>query len=401
MTPTARHAIARWTAQTATDGANGETLLEGFAERALAAGFPLWRGFATLASLHPTLEARSFAWVRGEGTAKVTEHLRQPSEFDDRNEWLQSPLYALYLGDQRSVRHRLDHSSPSLNYPMLRDMQARGATDYLAYKTWFPDEGAGEGIMTSWTTDRADGFTDEHVAWLEDLLPSLEIALKSHSLSWTTRQLLETYLGRDAAQRVLAGEIQRGVAQSLDAILWSSDLEGFTKLSDQEPRERMIDLLNAYAEVTARAIEAEGGQVLKFIGDGMLAAFDLAAGADAADRALAAAVAAVDATANLSQARAADGLPVSRLRVALHRGDVFYGNVGSPNRLDFTVIGPAVNEAARLCDICRSLEQDIIVSAAFHAAAGTVCDRLVGLGRYALRGVGAAQHLYTVERPHR
>jgi adenylate cyclase len=164
----------------------------------------------------------------------------------------------------------------------------------------------------------------------------------------------------------------------------------------------VIDLLNAYAEVAVDAVTDAGGEVLKFMGDGLLAVFDRATRADAPAAALGAAQTALAGVETLGTARAAAGLPTTRLRIALHVGEVYYGNVGARSRLDFTVVGPAVNEAARLCDMCRSLDQDLVLSAAFHAAfhadAATPRDRLVGLGRYALRGVARPQHLFTLDR---
>jgi adenylate cyclase len=188
------------------------------------------------------------------------------------------------------------------------------------------------------------------------------------------------------------------VPERLDAVLWASDLAGFTRLADTQPEDRVVDLLNAYAEVAVDAVTAAGGEVSKFVGDGLLAVFDRATVVDAPAAALRAAETALAGVEALGERRAGAGLPTTRLRIALHVGEVFYGNVGAPARLDFTVVGPAVNEAARLCDMCRSLDQELVLSAAFHAAAERRRDRLVGLGRYALRGVGRPQHLYTLDR---
>src|SRR6185436_4953234 len=201
----------------------------------------------------------------------------------------------------------------------------------------------------------------------------------------------------DAALRVLDGNIVRGRAEPIQAVLWFSDLVGFTRISDQVGAGGMLALLNDYAEAQVEAIEAQGGHVLKFIGDGMLAIFPH-------DNTQAACVSALDAAvdqrrriAALNERRTAADLPVTDTHIALHVGELLYGNVGSPRRLDFTVLGPAVNETSRIEALCGSLEQAVIVSTAFAEAAGDARNRLVSLGRYAMKGVARPQELFTLD----
>jgi adenylate cyclase len=207
----------------------------------------------------------------------------------------------------------------------------------------------------------------------------------------------ETYLGRDAGHRVLRGHIERGVAEKISAVLWFSDLQGFTRITDTAPPAQIIPLLNDYADAVVSALKAQGGEVLKFMGDGTLAIFDAAAADDACRHALDAADDAIRRIAALNERRVAEGLPVSRLYLGLHVGDVFYGNIGSYERLDFTVVGPAVNETSRIAALCGSLDQHVLLSSAFAAAAGESRARLVSVGRYALRGVRRPQELYTLD----
>ena len=246
---------------------------------------------------------------------------------------------------------------------------------------------------------KADGFSDRQIAALKSLVPSLALAAKCASLAQIAETLVETYLGRDAGRRVLTGRIARGVADRIGAVLWFSDLRGFTRITDTAPTEQVIPLLNDYAEAVISAIHEQGGEVLKLIGDGTLAIFQADDPARACRCALEAQALARQRVAALNERRAALGLPLTQVYLGLHVGEVFYGNIGSQGRLDFTVVGPAVNEVARIAAMCRSAERDVLLSPAFAAAAREE-DRatFVSVGRYALRGVGRAQELFTLER---
>ena len=239
------------------------------------------------------------------------------------------------------------------------------------------------------------GFDDRDIAALERVVPYLALAIKSVSLVRMTRTLMETYLGRDAGQRVLGGRIVRGIAERIDAVVWFSDLRGFTRITDTAP-EQVIPLLNDYADVIVSAIEDQGGDVLKLIGDGTLAIFTAEDRAHACEAALAAALAARQGVAELNKRRSGQAQPATDMYLGLHVGKVFYGNVGSRERLDFTVIGPAVNEASRIAAMCRSVDQPVLMSSAFAHVEG-VRHRLISIGRYALRGVAHPQELFTLD----
>jgi adenylate cyclase len=271
-------------------------------------------------------------------------------------------------------------------------------TDYVAVINRFAAAGViGEmdGVYSSWATATPDGFSDNDIAALERLVPYLALAIKSVSLVRMTGTLMQTYLGRDAGQRVLSGRILRGVADTIQAVIWFSDLRGFTRITDTAPKQ-VIPLLNAYSDVIVSAIHEHGGDVLKLISDATLAIFAAEDRTHAANAALSAAIAAREGIHALNKRRELDGEPVTDMYLGLHAGEVFYGNIGSRERLDFTVIGPAVNEVVRIAAMCRSVDQPVLTSSAF-ANVDAVRRRLVSVGRYALRGVSHAQELFALD----
>ena len=310
--------------------------------------------------------------------------------------WRRSPFYKM-LQTGESFCARLNAATAD-EFSMISDLLKAGMTDYIAIISRFAAEGViGEmdGVYSSWATRAPDGFVDYQIAALRRVAPYLALAIKSVSLARMTGTLMETYLGRDAGQCVLSGRIMRGVAERIEAVLWFSDLQGFTHITDSAP-EQVIPLLNDYSDAIVSAIHEHGGDVLKLIGDGTLAMFTAEDRLHACSAALSAAVAARQAVSELKKRRAADGKPVTDMYLGLHVGEVFYGNVGSRERLDFTVIGPAVNEASRIAAMCRSVDQPILMSAAF-ADVGDIRRRLLSVGRYALRGVSNPQELFTLD----
>ena len=389
--------LLRWLADAGLSGQRELNLLQGFCERVVAAGLPLGRAVLGVDTLHPVLEGRVFYWQRDGAGPTESEYGRLDPDSSEEK-WLQSPFHQLYETGAGMLRQRLGNEP--LEFPVLEELRQRGMTDYVAMVHRFGTEGA-IGLMdctySSWASDHAGGFGDDDLAALDFLVPSLALAIKGASTARITETLVETYLGRDAGHRVLSGHIQRGVAEKISAVLWFSDLQGFTRITDTAPPEHLVPLLNDYADEIVSALRGEGGEVLKFIGDGILAIFDAAAAQDACRQALDAAAAAIRGVAALNQRRSAGGLPVTRFYLGLHVGDVFYGNIGSFDRLDFTVVGPAVNETSRIATMCRSLDQDVLLSSAFAQAAGPSRRRLVSVSRYALRGVQRPQELYTLD----
>ncbi len=392
-------ALNRWLAEAVLGGATEMALVEGTCTRLQEVGLPLRRVMVGVDTLHPVVSGRSFYWRRDQ----AAEHL-EFGRADARvtANWEGSPHHYLLSRGESRLRRRLDRPETRLDeFPILGDLVGQGVTDYVAYLNRLAADAAiGEMdcIYSSWTTDRSDGFTDDELAALDHLAPVLSAAIKNVSLGRIAETLVETYLGRDAGRRVLRGAIDRGVAERIPAVLWFSDLKGFTRLVDTLPPDQVIPLLNDYADALVTSIHGAGGQVLKFVGDGILAVFDARQPADGCRAALAAVADAIGRVAAVNNERGADGRPVTGFYIALHVGEVFYGNIGSVDRLDFTVIGPAVNEVTRIAGMCRSLDQDIILSPDFARASGAGPELLVSLGRYALRGVARPQELYTVDR---
>jgi adenylate cyclase len=389
--------LLAWITDAGLSGRRELELLQGFCERARAAGLPLVRAVLGVDTLHPVLEGRIFHWQADGAAPRESEYGRANPGASDAT-WRASPFFHLYESGGTMLRRRLP--DPACEFALLDEIGQQGMTDYVALINRFGAEGA-IGMMdctfSSWATDRADGFADRDLEALEFLIPFLALAIKSASIARIAETLVETYLGRDAGHRVLRGHIERGVADKISAVLWFSDLQGFTKITDTAPPEQIIPLLNDYADAIVSAIQVQGGEVLKLIGDGILAIFDAAAAEDACGGALDAAEAARARIAALNERRRQAGLPVTRSYLGLHVGEVFYGNIGSVDRLDFTVVGPAVNEASRIAAMCRALDQDVLLSSAFAEAAGAASRRLISVGRYALRGVRQPQELYTLD----
>src|SRR5262245_15864906 len=400
-------ALNAWLTKAGLHGEPEPALVSGFCERAVAAGLPISRAQVFIDTLHPVHEGRLVRWGHDPSQPAVVEYDRtflpegvSDPDLADSNaaaRWRASPFFRLLQTGESLLRRRLTADSDP-EFSFLRDHRAVGMTDYVAIIDRFAPEGViGEMdcVYSSWMTAHAEGFADAHIAALTRVVPNLALAFKAVALARMTGTLMETYLGRDAGRRVLSGRIMRGVTERIDAVIWFSDLRGFTRITDSAPAQ-IIPLLNDYADVIVSAIHAGGGDVLKLIGDGILAIFTAADRAHACAAALAAAMAARSEVAKLKERRARGGLPVTDMYLGLHVGEVFYGNFGSTERLDFTVVGPAVNETSRIAAMCRSVEQPVLVSEAF-ANVGGMRGRLVSVGRYALRGVGQPQELFTLD----
>jgi adenylate cyclase len=389
--------LQEWLVANALADAEESALLQGVCERLCAAGMDLWRGAAAIDSLHPTVEGHFYEWRRTKGQAGGREYERNNVAED---KWQQSPFFRLLETRERRLRRRLCDNYRQGEFPMVDDLVAEGVTDYLAYVIPFTDvarAGDSDALSTSWCADRPGGFTEEQVAVLDRLLPTLALAFRNRAIARSANNLVQVYLGRDAGTRVLRGQIERGKTESIRAVLWYSDLSGFTRIADTASQDQIVPLLNDYADCQVSAIHGQGGQVLKFVGDGLLAIFQGEEDAQACHRALDAADDAFRRLGELNRTRGEKALPTTRFYLGLHLGTVLYGNIGTQDRLDFTVVGQAVNEASRIQALCKSLDRNVILSAGFARAATRSSNRLVSLGRYALRGVRQAQELYTLD----
>jgi adenylate cyclase len=388
--------LSTWITEAGLAGQSETSILAGFCEREVARGLRLARALVLVDTLHPIYEGRAFRWTRAQKETTLTEYGKSD---DDASRWQRSPFYWLEESGDSLLRRRLTAETEA-EFSIFPDLRADGMTDYVAIASRFAgDDNIGDMdcVYSSWTTDAPQGFADADIDHLCRLMPFLALAVKSASLARIAGTLVETYLGRDPGRRVLQGRIARGVAERIEAVLWFSDLRSYTRFSDTARPEDIIPFLNHYADAVISAVHEHGGDVLKLIGDGVLAIFTAEDRGRACDTALEAALRARHAVATVSQRRAAQALPITDMYLALHLGDVFYGNIGSKDRLDFTVIGPAVNEVSRIAAMCRSVDQPLLVSSAFASALGEARSRLVSVGRYALRGVGRPQDLYTLE----
>lgn len=379
-------------------GTSETTLLATLCDRAVASGMPLARATVIVDTLHPIHEGRVFRWARDSGETTVVEYGRS-REGERLEQWRGSPFYHLLESGDALLRRRLTAANVN-EFSVFPELREAGITDYVAMINRFAADqiiGEMDCIYSSWSSDKPEGFGDDDLRDLQRLVPFLALAVKSASLARIAETLVETYLGRDAGRRVLSGRIARGVADQIDAVLWFSDLRGYTRITDTADPGHIIPLLNDYADAVISAIHEQGGDVLKLMGDGTLAIFTAADRGGACRAALAAAGLARRSVAALNQRRGADGLPTTEVYLGLHVGEVFYGNIGSEARLDFTVVGPAVNEVSRIAALCRSVEQPLLLSSAFAAEIGDARERLVSVGRYALRGVGRPQDLFTLD----
>jgi len=388
--------LAAWITEAGLAGQSEIAALTGFCDRAVHFGLPIARAIVLADTLHPIYEGRAFRWNRDKDTTVLTEYGRSD---EDLGRWRRSPFFRLEQTGETLLRRRLAAESRE-EFSIFPELIDAGMTDYVAMVNRFATEaiiGDMDGIYSSWATDAPTGFNDADIAALCRLAPLLALTVKSTSLARIAETIVETYLGRDAGRRVLEGRIARGITDQIEAVLWSSDLRSYTRISDTADPGEIIPLLNAYSGAIISTIYDQGGDVLKLIGDGVLAIFTVEDRTRACESALAAAIAARRSVTEVNRSRAAANLPTTDMYLGLHIGEVFYGNIGSEDRLDFTVIGTAVNEVSRIATLCRSVDQPLLISSDFAAALGESRNLLVSVGRYALRGVGRPQDLYTLD----
>jgi adenylate cyclase len=380
-------AISEWLVGAAREINSGAEAFDEFAWRMLAAGLPLLRVTLHTRTLHPQFLGATFVWWRTTCQTVQTLVAHEVAELIPHQD---NPVWRVSVGGE-TLRRRLDVAETELDFPILRDLKAEGATDYLA----LPIKSAYHGnYMVSFVTDQKNGFTTSQVADMTQLGQRLSVVADMHVHRWIAQNVLNAYLGSKTGPRVLAGQIRRGTGEELPVVLWSSDLRGFTARSDRLAGDRMIAVLNALFEAQAQAIRRHGGEILKFIGDGLLAIFpieDATAARELAENALAAAVEARAAARALADDPLMTEEPPLEIVVALHLGTVIYGNIGAADRLDFTVIGPAVNLVSRMEAMAKVLDSPIVVSDDF----ARVYQRpLKSLGYHQLRGLTTSHELF-------
>ena len=364
--------------------------LGGFCERLLAAGAPLWRVRVGVRMLHPETYAVGATWTRDRHLVEVYRVGHQIPTSDD---YIGSPMHELHRTG-KTVRHRLDRLDPNRDHQVLHSLAADGGVDYAAIPLVFCD-----GTINALTvaTDRKDGFSNGDIRKLQVLANIIAPVIEAHAQRRITRGLLDTYLGRRSGERVLNGLIKRGDGETIHAALWFSDLRDFTMLTESLPSSRVLHMLNTYFEMVAAAVGARGGEILRFIGDAMLIVFPtgvLGSEKAACVAALDSARDAIDGLATVNSRRRRAGEPEIRFGVGLHVGEVIYGNVGAPDRLDFTVIGAAVNRTARLEGLTKELGRNLLMSVEF---ARHVDAPATSLGFHRMKGVKDPQEVFTLK----
>jgi adenylate cyclase len=382
--------IVDWLMDGARSAPLPQDVMTALCERLTACGVPLCRGVIFVRTLHPQVLGRSFIWRPGTGTVVVE------ADFDllDRETFRNSPMVAHNTGAM--ARYCLADPQCRMDYPILQDLRQEGVTDYVLAPLNFTN---GEIHFASWATKQPGGFVDAQVAALDAVTMPLARIAEIRAAQRVAATLLSTYVGEKAGERVLAGQIRRGTTETIHAAIWLSDMRGFTKLADRMHPQDLVDLLNRYFDCQVPPILDRGGEVLKFMGDGLLAIFPFADGADAAAVCAGALKSAHEARDNVGKLDGPDdAAPHLRFGLALHIGDVLYGNIGGGNRLDFTCIGPAVNLAARLEKLAGQLGRTILASEDFAKYCG---EGLQPLGKFAIAGFAAEQTVFGLSDENR
>lgn len=377
--------ITDWLIDGARSAASPTRLMAETCERLVQAGLPLWRVGVFIRTLHPDIYGRNFIWRPG---AEV-EMGAVDFNILDAPEFTASPLAVVFI-EGIEVRARVGDPRDD-RFPIIEDMRAEGVTDYIALPLPFI---YGAVNASSWTTKQPGGFTDEQLNVLRSLVPALARVVEIMQWRYTSSTLLDTYVGNRAGERILSGQIRRGHTDTMHAAIWLSDLRGFTALSDRLPAETVVDILNGYFDCQVASIRTHGGEVLKFMGDGLLAVFPIDEYVGDIGQVCSSVLeAARESRASVEAMQYPIGEAVERFRfgVALHVGRILYGNIGGGNRLDFTCIGPAVNLAARLEKIAGRLGRTVVASAGF---AGICTGGWDDLGEFPIAGFSKAERVY-------
>ena len=388
--PAADNPLVPWLVREAWKAASTEELLQHLARALVAEGMPLSRMRLVIQTLNPQLFALNYTWRRE--TDAVTEFQATHAGLQS-SQFLDSPFAVIFKGEG-GVRRRLDVPEPKLDFPILEDLVAEGATDYVAMPMRFSD---GQINIVTLVSHAPGGFSTESLGQLHEVLPNLSRQLEAHAQRISSLSLLQTYLGHNTGARVLKGLVKRGDGEDIHAVIFFSDLRDSTVLAESLSREDYLAALNQYFDAMAGSVTEQGGEVLKFIGDALLAIFPIDDSDSRRPEACISALAAVrDAEQRIAEVNAArrdEGEAPLAVGISLHRGDLTYGNIGSERRLDFTVIGSAVNEAARLEELSKTLGSPVVVSSAF---ARSIPGELLSLGCHNLRGVREEQEIFTL-----
>jgi len=387
-------AFEHWLAESGLRNVPLSDMFNGFTQHLAERGVPIARAYFGMSTRHPLIQAFDMTWEPD----SALFHTQFDHSWRRQTAWTDSPLRHMILEHLPRMRRILQGPAAVVDFPVLQELAERNFTDWYGAIAGFEADSILEqpgslGMACSWSTDRAGGFSEGDLALINHLFPIFAVSIKAAVLPIITRTLLGAYIGSDAAQRVWQGATNRGSIERVEAAIFFSDLRGFTAFAERASSDLVMATLNRYFDSVGAAITAQGGEILKFMGDGILATF-AQPDANVCEQALRAARSAVRDVAALQKAEeAASGLDVG---IALHKGEVLYGNVGTPERLDFTVIGPAVNEAARMEKLTKSLGCAILASDSFQAGLAESRGLLQPAGAHALSGVSAPRSLYRV-----
>lgn len=389
--------INEWLADQALSEPDIVGMFEGLCHRLHAIGIPLARARLTWPTLHPLFQAETTLWTRGEGT--LFEQFLHQAEKSDA--WNESPMKHMLEHDIGILRRNLDGPNALLDFPILQDMVDMDMTDYLVVATAFTSDNTfhssdRRGIFVTWCADRAGGFSNREIESLQKIQRRFAVACKTVVQARISHNIVETYLGKQAGEQVLSGAIRRGDGATTNAVVWYSDLRNSTALADTMPGDEYLKLLNTYFEATAGPVIEAGGEVLDFIGDAVLAIFPFENESEKNNAVCAATCAlrqSMAASEEIDIQRKKDGLPAIKFGIGMNVGSLLFGNIGVPERLSFSVIGPTVNEVARIETMTKAIGKPILVT---KDVADFEADSWQLLGSYTLQGVSQKVDLYTL-----
>ncbi|HVJ24897.1 MAG TPA: adenylate/guanylate cyclase domain-containing protein [Burkholderiales bacterium] len=359
-----------------------QAVLLQFCHRLDALGVPLYRAGVFVRTLHPNVLGRAFIWQADRDAVAITEAAHEMLESEV---FLKSPIHRVFT-EHAEIRRRLADPGCPLDFPILEDLVKEGVSDFLAMPLRFLN---GEVHAATFATRTPGGFDEPQLAALRRVLPPFTRVAEIYGNMRKAQNILDAYLGPNAGAKVLAGQSKRGDGEDIHAVIWFCDLRDSTPLADSMTRREFLALLNDYFECVLGPVQERKGEVLRFIGDAALAIFPVGERpAEACARALEAAREALERMEKLNKNR---DRPL-RFGIGLHLGELTYGNIGTPTRIEFTVIGAAANEAARIEGLCKVLKVDVAVS---DNVARHVPGRLRSLGKHRLRGVGEPVEVFT------
>ena len=373
-----------WMVDGARPSANAQDIVEGICTRLVDAGIPVTRFVLFIYTLHPQIRGRRFKWTQTEGVDSAEAKFSVfSSDLYNHN-----PLPRV-IETQSSIRRKLVDPNCPDDYIIIGELREQGFTDYLALPLIFT---TGETHVATWSTSQADGFSDETIDVLEQIAPPLARLTETYMLRLNAANLLSTYVGRNVGQRILEGAVQRGDGEDINAVILFVDFKNFTKRSNSMSGRALIEILNTSFDALVPHVEENGGEILKYLGDGFFAIFPYSDESSAKDAAFAGLTSVRAGCAALQEAtELATKHPLFDIRTALHAGSFHYGNIGGSARLDFTAIGPSVNYTARLLSAATELGTDHVASEQVRALLG---DEVIHIGNAEFKGFSGQQNIY-------